>query len=91
MSDNIVDNVVGISPGEITHDFIVWGTVNASGVLKDKISISKRGHDQMQSGGDGLPDGHGVVEDVNEEDVDDGVAGSSSPTKRRVVETRMEQ
>ena len=45
----------------------------------------------MQSGGDGLPDGHGVVEDVNEEDVDDGVAGSSSPTKRRVVETRMEQ
>ena len=91
MSDNSVDNVEGISPGEITHDFIVWGTVNASGVLKDKISISKRGHDQMQSGGDGLPDGHGVVEDVNEEDVDDGVAGSSSPTKRRVVETRMEQ
>jgi len=91
MSDNSVDNVVGISPGKIAHDFIEWGTVSASGVLKDKISISKRGHDQMQSVGDGLPDGHGVVDDVNEEDVDDGVAGSSSPTKRRVVETFMEQ
>ena len=91
MSDNSVDYVEGISPGEITRDFIEWSTVSASGVLKDKISISKRGHDQMQSGGDGLPDEHGVVVDVNEEDVDVGVAGSSSPTKRRVVETRMEQ